>query len=73
MILLSLRTTRKNGNMDAFGSIYGWIGTHGFFHFLTIMALLSLPNPLAIVWLLIIVVGTLSSYFDKRGNKNAKK
>ena len=72
MILLSLRTTRKNGNMDAFGNSFGWIATQGFYYGLTALALLSLPNPLAIVWLLIIVVGTLSSYFDKKGNKNGK-
>ena len=72
MILLSLRTTRKNGNMDALGNSFGWIATQGFYYGLTAPALLSLPNPLAIVWLLIIVVGTLSSYFDKKGNKNGK-
>ena len=58
--------------MDALGNIYGWIGTHGFFHFLTIMAVLSLPNPLAIVWLGFLTVGITASYFDY-GGRNAKK
>ena len=71
MILLSLRTTRKNGNMDALGNIYGWIGTHGFFYFLTIMAVLSLPNPLAIIWLGILIVGKTASYL-KYGEHNGK-
>jgi hypothetical protein len=54
--------------MDALGSIYGWIGTHGFFHFLTVMAVLSLPNPLAIIWLGILIVGKTASYLDLGGH-----
>ena len=54
--------------MDALGNIYGWIGTHGFFHFLTVMAALSLPNPLAIIWLGILIVGKTASYLDLGGH-----
>ena len=57
--------------MDALGNIYGWIGTHGFFLFLTIMAVLSLPNPLAIIWLGILIVGKTASYLDL-GDRNAE-
>ena len=57
--------------MDALGNIYGWIATHGFFLFLTIMAVLSLPNPLAIIWLGILIVGKTASYLDL-GGRNAE-
>ena len=58
--------------MDAFGNSFGWIATQGFYYGLTILALVSLPNPLAIVWLGIIIVGTIASRFNYGGNKNAE-
>jgi len=58
--------------MDAFGNSFGWIATRGFYYGLTILALVSLPNPLAIVWLGIIIVGTIASRFNYGGNNNAE-
>ena len=58
--------------MDALGNSFGWIATRGFYYGLTILALVSLPNPLAIVWLGIIIVGTIASRFNYGGNNNAE-
>tara|TARA_R110000744_G_scaffold194813_2_gene313761 strand:+ start:1135 stop:1311 length:177 start_codon:yes stop_codon:yes gene_type:complete len=58
--------------MDAFGNSFGWVATYGFYYGTTILALVSLPNPLAIVWLGIIIVGTLASRFNYGGNNNAE-
>ena len=58
--------------MDAFGNSFGWIATRGFYYGLTILSLVSLPNPLAIVWLGIILVGTIASRFNYGGNNNAE-
>ena len=64
MILLSLRTTRKNGNMEELGKGYVWLATKGFYTLLTITAVLSLPNPLSIIWLGFLTVGITDSYLD---------
>jgi len=71
MISLSLRTTRKNGNMEELGKGYVWLATKGFYTLLTITAVLSLPNPLAIVWLGFLTVGITASYLDL-GGRNGK-
>ena len=68
MILLSLRTTRKNGNMEELGKGYVWLATKGFYTLLTITAVLSLPNPLAIIWLGVLTVGIAASYLDLGGH-----
>ena len=58
--------------MDEFGKGFVWLATKGFYILITVAAVVSLPNPLAIVWLWILVVGTIASRFNYGGNNNAE-
>jgi|TARA_R110000796_G_scaffold61325_1_gene142044 hypothetical protein len=57
--------------MEELGKGYVWLATKGFYTLLTITAVLSLPNPLAIVWLGFLTVGITASYLDL-GGRNGK-
>jgi hypothetical protein len=54
--------------MEELGKGYVWLATKGFYTLLTITAVLSLPNPLAIVWLGFLTVGITASYLDLGGH-----
>jgi hypothetical protein len=58
--------------MEEFGKGFVWLATKGFYILITVAAVVSLPNPLAIVWLGIIIVGTIASRFNYGGNNNAE-
>ena len=51
--------------MEDFGKIVYGIGIVGFFCFITVAAVMSLPNPLAIIWLVFLIVGVTASYTAK--------
>ena len=57
--------------MEELGKGYVWLATKGFYLLLTITAVISLPNPLAIVWLGFLTVGITASYLDL-GGRNGK-
>ena len=57
--------------MEELGKGYVWLATKGFYTLLTETAVLSLPNPLAIVWLGFLTVGITASYLDL-GGRNGK-
>ena len=57
--------------MEELGKGYVWLATKGFYLLLTITAVVSLPNPLAIVWLGFLTVGITASYLDL-GGRNGK-
>ena len=57
--------------MEELGKGYVWLATKGFYTLLTITAVISLPNPLAIVWLGFLTVGITASYLDL-GGRNGK-
>ncbi len=54
--------------MEELGKGYVWLATKGFYTLLTITAVLSLPNPLAIVWLGFLTVGITASCLDLGGH-----
>ena len=54
--------------MEELGKGYVWLATKGFYTLLTITAVLSLPNPLAIVWLGFLTVAITASYLDLGGH-----
>ena len=54
--------------MEELGKGYVWLATKGFYTLLTITAVLSLPNPLAIIWLGFLTVGIAASYLDLGGH-----
>jgi len=58
--------------MEEAGKGFVWLATKGFYSLLTIVAIVSLPNPLAIVWLGILMVGIIASRFNIGGKQNAK-
>jgi hypothetical protein len=58
--------------MEESGKGFVWLGTKGFYILITVVAVVSLPNPLSIAWLGVLLVGTLASYFNIGGNKNAE-
>jgi len=52
--------------MDGIGNSFGWVATQGFYYGVSVLAIVSLPNPLAIIWLGIIIVGTVGSYLERK-------
>ena len=54
--------------MEELGKGYVWLATKGFYLLLTITAVLSLPNPLAILWLGFLIIGITASYLDFGGH-----
>tara|TARA_R110000744_G_scaffold333253_1_gene438650 strand:- start:1152 stop:1325 length:174 start_codon:yes stop_codon:yes gene_type:complete len=52
--------------MEEVGKIYGWIGTHGFWYGLTLIAITTLPNPLSILWIGFVTIGSIGSYFERK-------
>ena len=51
--------------MEDFGKIVYGIGIVGFFCLITVTAVMSLPNPLSILWLAFLIVGVTASYTAK--------
>ena len=52
--------------MDGIGNSFGWVATQGFYYGVSVLAIVSLPNPLAIIWLGIIIVGTVGYYLERK-------
>jgi len=51
--------------MEEIGKVLYGLGIVGFLGFITVTAAMSLPNPLAIVWLVFLIVGVTASYTAK--------
>jgi len=52
--------------MEEVGKIYGWIGTHGLWYGLTLIAITTLPNPLSILWIGFVTIGSIGSYLERK-------
>jgi|TARA_R100000781_G_scaffold100548_2_gene64038 hypothetical protein len=51
--------------MEECGKVFYGLGIVGFFLYTIVTAVMSLPNPLAIIWLVVLTVGFTASYTAK--------